>query len=820
MSRIAADMPELTVHDISHLDALWDTASLVAEGAIDVNPAEAFVLGASILLHDAGMSLAAYPGGMCELMTTTAWKDAIARVAMADQERDGKKFNEADPPDEIIRRILPEVLRKLHAQQAEVLVDQAWQTKDGEDVYLIEDSDLRTFYGRTIGRIAHSHWWSVQEVENELSGDLGPLATHTNNSVDRVKIACLLRVADVLHMDNRRAPRFLHAITSPSGVSSLHWTFQERLAAPQIESDAVVFTTGQPFKRTDAEAWWLAYDLLNVADQELRDVDLLLHSRGREVLRARKIKGIGSPEMLSRTVETQGWRPIDTRPHISDIQRIIENLGGRNLYGNDPRIALRELIQNAADAVEARRRIQKRPLDWGQIIVKLIEREEGSWLIVEDNGIGMSEAVLTGPLIDFGKSFWRSNLATEEFPGLLASGMRAIGRFGIGFFSAFILGRVVRVYSRRFDKGIDTGRLMEFHDGTATRPILSEVNCDEFLLDGGTRVEVLLTDDPLGPNGLLVVGSYKKVSMSLSALIAAVAPNLNVGLSTIDGGNLLAITQPDDWLEMPASELRIRLNPMPEHQETDSAEVDGKLMQEIIGKDGTVYGRARIYPSRYYFADFCNGWVTISGLRASEAHNIQGILLGEPTTVARDAARPLVCKQALARWASRQAQLVADLVLDDEIQAKTAEIVLECGGDIGSLKVIRFGESWLNIEEFDQRLESSSELVVWFEGEIEYEEDQDKVHPNDFRMNFDQSEDVAIALKYNGSILSLGNSTWPRVLTENKKPNPSNVADFIRNRIYNKWGTEIDEYEEERPVGIVAFTEITRKTTIFCPALD
>jgi hypothetical protein len=61
VSRIAADLPGMTVHDISHLDALWDTASSVAEGAINVNPAEAFVLGASILLHDAAMSLAAYP---------------------------------------------------------------------------------------------------------------------------------------------------------------------------------------------------------------------------------------------------------------------------------------------------------------------------------------------------------------------------------------------------------------------------------------------------------------------------------------------------------------------------------------------------------------------------------------------------------------------------------------------------------------------------------------------------------------------------------------------------------------------------------------
>lgn len=87
VSRIAVDLPGMTVHDISHLDALWDTASSVAEGAVNVNPAEAFVLGGSILLHDAAMSLAAYPGGLAEVRSTVAWKDAIARLALASQER-------------------------------------------------------------------------------------------------------------------------------------------------------------------------------------------------------------------------------------------------------------------------------------------------------------------------------------------------------------------------------------------------------------------------------------------------------------------------------------------------------------------------------------------------------------------------------------------------------------------------------------------------------------------------------------------------------------------------------------------------------------
>jgi hypothetical protein len=126
VSRIAVDLPGMTVHDISHLDALWDTASSVAEGAVDVNPAEAFVLGASILLHDAAMSLAAYPGGLAEVRTTVAWKDAVARVALSSEESGGTRIDLENPPQAIVQQIVPEVLRRLHAERAEVLAEQAW----------------------------------------------------------------------------------------------------------------------------------------------------------------------------------------------------------------------------------------------------------------------------------------------------------------------------------------------------------------------------------------------------------------------------------------------------------------------------------------------------------------------------------------------------------------------------------------------------------------------------------------------------------------------------------------------------------------------
>jgi len=814
VSRIAADLPEMTMHDISHLDSLWETASLVAEDAVDVNPAEAFVLGGGILLHDAAMSLSAYSGGLSEVQETLAWKDVIASLALATEESGDEAFDPKNPPDSIVKRIVPEVLRRLHAERAEELAEQGWRAADGTQVYLIEDAELRRFYGPMIGQIAHSHWWSLQKVERELSEELGALANRTLHRIDGMKLACLLRIADALHLDSRRAPRFLRAITNPTGVSALHWEFQERLSRPHIEIDAVVFTTGQPFGREEADAWWLAYDTLNAVDRELRGVNQLLKERGRKKLRASQVKGAGSPEILARSVKTRGWRPVDAHLQVSDVPRIVENLGGSKLYGNDPTVALRELIQNAADAVQARRKYRKRPNDWGLIKVGLLEENSDVWLFVEDNGIGMSERVLTGPLLDFGTSFWRTSQAMEEFPGLMSAGMRAIGRFGIGFFSVFMLGSVVRVYSRRCDEGEDTGRLLEFRGGTSARPILSPAIGDPVPIDGGTRIEILLKKRPYGEGGLLYLNSYPKKTIPLSALVGAIAPNLDVAIETLIEEDTESVARPGDWLKISENALELRLNPISGVSSKTPPKTKNTLMKAIEGGKGEVFGRAFIAPSRWSFpAD--GGWVTISGLRASRLQNVQGILLGEAVTAARDAAQPLVTKEALANWASMQAKLIVKLVKDEERQACSAEIILECGGSIGNLKIVKWGADWLTTKEFEKKLRPAREIAINFDGDLEYDEDQDEVHPKEFRDDFRISEDLISALDYNGEILKIGNRSWPRLLTGQTKQLESNIAEYIRIRIRRVWGNKFDEDEELRVVGQVKSTDITRNVKVF-----
>jgi hypothetical protein len=404
VTRIATDIPEFTVHDETHLDALWEIASLIGSPDVTLNPPEALMFGAAVLLHDAGMTLAAYPGGLAELKTTTAWADAMAlRMGQSQQPP-------SLPSPEIEKEVIAAVLRRMHAEKADELATQGWQIslKSSERAHLIEDTELRRFYGPKIGTLAHSHWWSISRVERELDYILGPMVPRTHNQIDLLKLACLLRAADALHLDRRRAPFFNRVLAKPEGSSALHWTAQQKLAFPRVDDDSIVFTAGEPFSREDADAWWVAYDALVEADKELKGVDLLLRDRRDIKLAARRVRGAGDPVEMARHVSIQNWRPVDTRLKISDISKIAEMFGGDKLYGDHPAVALRELLQNAMDAIHARRRLQGRPAGWGRIVVQIKEDTDGFWLSVEDTGIGMSEFVLTNVLLDFGASLWRS----------------------------------------------------------------------------------------------------------------------------------------------------------------------------------------------------------------------------------------------------------------------------------------------------------------------------------------------------------------------------------------------------------------------------
>ena len=701
---IPEDLKDFTVHDIAHLDALWETADLICGADVQFNPLEVFVLGGAFLLHDLGMSLAAFPGGRDLVENNPIWQDHVVSLL---QERYGRRPTQSElahADEDVRKRATALTLRLLHAKRAEELALLSFSHR-GQTYHLIDDTDIRLRLGPLIGRIAHSHWWPVSHLAQEFETEMGATSWCPYDwTIDPLKIACLLRLADASNLDGTRAPAFLRTLRKPKGVADDHWSFQGNLQKPRGDHDRLTFTSSRPFNLEEAPAWWLCCETIQMVDRELGQVDALLADTGRRRFAVRGVAGADNPSRLAKYIRTEAWIPVTAKIHVSNVRDLVRKLGGEELYGNRKYVCIRELVQNACDAVRARRYVEKRESNWGHVLVSMGHNNGKYWLEVEDNGIGMSQEVLTGPFLDFGTSYWGSPLMSSEFPGLLARGFQSTGRYGIGFFSVFMLGTRVTITTRRFEHAFSSTKVLEFGAGLDAPPTLRTAADDEVLREGGTRVRVELLEAPNLRNGLLWNENQHQV-FPLDRLLAWLCSASDVDVY-IKKPNSKPLIKANDWQTISPRALlrRTCLNPPAIEKEFDAfcRKLGGNL-RIITGSDGEILGRIAILPStlRGIFLNWVHfgGVVTVGGLRASSLHGIAGILKGSATRAARNAAMPYADLQDIREWATGQACLLEDRLPKDYAQLDAASMTLACGGELGGLIVAYSEEGWLNTDQ-------------------------------------------------------------------------------------------------------------------------
>jgi hypothetical protein len=511
-------------------------------------------------------------------------------------------------------------------------------------------------------------------------------------------------VADASHLDALRAPGFLRALRKPTGDSKNHWIFQEKLNQPMLEADRLVYTSGSPFPIEDASSWWLCFDALRLADRELREVDALLADADRPRLAARGVAGVEEPERLIKFIATKDWLPIDTRIKVSNVASLIRNLGGEQLYGNDKTVPLRELIQNALDAVRARRLIEGRPTDWGEVIVRQGKDSDEYWIEVEDNGIGMSADVLKGPFLDFGISFWDSELMYDEFPGLSAKGFQSTGKYGIGFFSVFMWGKRVRVTTRRYDAAQRDTHVLEFSRGVDSRALLRKAQDEEVLRDGGTCVRVWLKE--LSDALELHDRPYK-----LQDICAWLCPSIDVDLYVeIEGEERKKVISASDWITMDGEDLLKRIDILFSDDVVSVyyAEALSNNLRILKNSTGELVGRACIFKTSVSN----HGVVTVGGLRACALGGISGVLVGMPTTAARNKAEPVVECDKLSSWASEQADLVQKIFDKPEELEWCSKVIRLCFGKTGNLPIAFSSNGWKSAKDISNWHNPPNEILL------------------------------------------------------------------------------------------------------------
>lgn len=207
-------------------------------------------------------------------------------------------------------------------------------------------------------------------------------------------------------------------------------------------------------------------------------------------------------------------------PFQADVSRLLD-LMARSVY-SDRRIFLRELIANASDACDQlRHRALTEPgliKDDPEFKIQITVDSAVATLMIADNGIGMSGDEMSANLGTIARSGTREFLhkfdkndgadATEDDPkaveddretaiGEGKSGQNLIGRFGVGFYSAFMVADRVEVVSRRADadtpdhqRWISNGR-----DGFDMAPVDAAELGGRFPHGRGTSITLFLRRD-------------------------------------------------------------------------------------------------------------------------------------------------------------------------------------------------------------------------------------------------------------------------------------------------------------------------------------
>jgi len=650
---IPKDVQQLTDHSIDHMDDLWEMADIILDGRVELNAAEAFIFGGAVLLHDLANTVAAFPRGLEDLYGKE-WDDLVHAAYSKKFDRRPTAEECRRPHESVYPDILLTRLRQTHARQAEALAIQGFYRQDGTEgrVHLLDDEALRQDLGVLIGRIAHSHHWSIQEVVQKFKRNPGTSPVLPREwSIDALKVAFLLRAADAAHLDRRRTPGVTHAVRRFSAASKNHWTFQDLLLRPELHHEQLQFTSRRPFTYEEREAWWLCHDTLRMVDQELRGIDEILRIERPYRFPARSVAGVGSPEGLAGFIHAKDWEPVEVRVRISDVVGVVERFGGANLYGDDPLFPLRELIANAADAIRARRALRTQR-DSGRITIRLGQDNQQWWLEVEDEGIGMSESVLRGPLLDFGMSYWNSELAMKERPGLRSSDFEPTGKFGIGFFSVFMLGDKVRVTTRVFDDPRSSGRVLEVSHGDGSHPFIRRLepgHHPEIVPDGGTCVRIWLKT-PI-QEGLLK--GFLRVSQTtpdglmdaLSQAVSYVAPTLDVSIDCavlLDSPKKRSTVDANDWETLPFDALLKRLT-APEIMREPSFPIGSP---QEIRREGRLIARIQLDANERGFQGL--GHISVRGLSTlNPVGHFHGIMLGDKPNLSRTDASPLPSKDEI-----------------------------------------------------------------------------------------------------------------------------------------------------------------------------
>ncbi len=457
LSLIIRTFPHYSLHDITHSENILNNIVRVlgADSLFTLGPVDLWLLLASAYYHDIGMALFAK-----DIIDSFKNEDFIQFVvecqddpnsplnkyaSLFEIKDDGLHYKPVAIDGDTIDSytfLLAEYVRKEHSQRSK-------ESINTDKSLHLAGNPIPERLLRLLGKICEVHTLSFEKVMQlpYCEAGLGMDDCHPRF------IACLLRIGDLLDLDNNRySSVLLKTLPSVPKDSLLHKEKHFAIDHIRLDSTSIEITARcDNYEVADISNRWL-----EMISEEFRNQ----RESWTKIVPDSFIKNL--PFIGELKVELLDYDTIDgkKRPVFEiDDNRAIEMLQGSGLY-SEPYQCIRELLQNAVDATylsifkeqgilsidDFFSECKKKDITI-TISKKAVDDEKVTWHVeIDDNGIGMSKDDLLY-LTKTGSKNPKKMQMINKMPEY----MKPSGTFGIGFQSVFLLTDKVELLSKKID---------------------------------------------------------------------------------------------------------------------------------------------------------------------------------------------------------------------------------------------------------------------------------------------------------------------------------------------------------------------------------
>lgn len=391
------NFPLYTDHSIEHTEQVLKIAGdlLTNEEINNLNGDELYVLCMASILHDVGMCIP---------------EEKITEISKTDELIHYRKVN----PDFTTERYI----RDIHHILSMKFIIEEWET-------LKIPSEQ---YAKAIGLVAQGH--RKVDINDFEIYDPQFFVRDGRDFVCLPYLACILRIADELDISNLRTPELLCKYYIPDNeISKREWNKHKSTIQVNYKNDKVLIKA----KCTD-------HNILAALEEQFDKIKGVINHCQKIIRSIQLVDTRRFGLMISGVNPIYDYIDFDPKgiKYTFEVKNVINAFIGEDLYENSD-AALREGIQNAVDACNYKKSIKKdnyKP----EIRIHL----DNDYISIDDNGQGMDEFIIENYFGKLASSFYQQDSIKDDF--------EAIGQFGIGVFSYFLISNFIDVETKRIDK--------------------------------------------------------------------------------------------------------------------------------------------------------------------------------------------------------------------------------------------------------------------------------------------------------------------------------------------------------------------------------